>query len=142
MTELRDALMRDLGRAGVDTSALTLVVRPYSGRYLGRYLFAESKAYVYACEDRDGRRPRPYCLLLETAIHEAAHHLMSLCGPVARGETHSGEFWRIYYKYIGRAEELGLFDPPYRSAVRPFLTRRGGRCTIRRTQERRHAART
>ena len=106
---MRDAILGDLRRIGVDVDTMTLEVRPYHSRYFGRYLFDRSKVFVYIYADKERRVPRPYGDVLETAIHEATHHMISRDRTVAKGETHNREFHERFRRYMRHAAGLGLF---------------------------------
>ena len=108
---IRDTLIKDLKRIGVDVDSMTLEVRPYHSRYFGRYLFDRSKVFVYIYADKTKRKLRPYVEVLETAIHEATHHMISREKAVARGETHNQEFHEKFKKYMRLAARLGLLKP-------------------------------
>ena len=114
---IHDILLKDLKRIGIDVDSMTLEVRPYHSRCFGRYLFDRCKVFVYIYADKTKRRPRPYKEVLETAIHEATHHMISLDKVVARDETHNGEFRERYGHYMKRAAKLGLLNPK-RKAVK------------------------
>ena len=108
---IHDALIKDLKRIGVDVDSMTLEVRPYHSRCFGRYLFDRCKVFVYIYADKAKRTLRPYEEVLETAIHEATHHMISLDKWVVKGEVHDKEFQERYDKYMRFAANLGLFEP-------------------------------
>ena len=108
--KIHDCLLQDLQSIGIDTSKITLVVRPFHKRFYGRYLFNERKMYIYIYKDKEQYELRPYVDTLKTAIHEAVHHIMGLERPLHRGETHGQEFYDRYNLYISFADELGLLD--------------------------------
>ena len=114
---IHDTLIKDLKRIGVDVDSMTLEVRPYHSRCFGRYIFDRSKVFVYIYADKAKRMMRPYGELLETAIHEATHHMVSRDRTVKRGEAHDREFNRRYGKYMKFAAKLGLLKPK-RKAVK------------------------
>ena len=110
MTEkLQECLTKDLHLTGIDTDSVTLLVRPFHSRYLGRYLFPERRVYVYQYADRGLTKRRDYRDLLETAIHEGTHHMMNIDGMNAKGLAHGEEFYLRYKKYMDTAKEKGLF---------------------------------
>ena len=105
---LHETLLRDLKRIGIDVDSMTLAVRPYHSRYHGRYLFDVSKIFVYIYVDKTKHKQRTYEEVLETAIHEATHHMISRERTVTRGETHNNEFKERYGRYMKSALKLGL----------------------------------
>jgi len=110
---LYQSLVEDLLAVGIDVESMTLVVRPFHSRYHGRYLFDKRKAYVYAYEDKGCTRPRHYCDVLETAIHEGVHHMMNLAGVNAKGQAHGDEFCNACDHYMLAAKKMGLSDKTF-----------------------------
>ena len=108
--KLYDSLLKDLKSIGIDTSDMTIVLRPFHKRFHGRYLFNERKMFLYIYQDKEQNNLRPYIDTLKTAIHESVHHIMGLKQVMHKDITHGKEFHALYDLFISFADELGLLD--------------------------------
>jgi hypothetical protein len=82
---LFDSLRYDLHIIGVPLD-FTLILKPYSKKYYGRYDPNTRKLVLYLFEDEKCTTMRAYEEILKTAIHEATHHYQWF---------HSSKFKRI-----------------------------------------------
>lgn len=104
MQELHSRLIKDLSKVGVKTD-FTLVLRPYSKTYYGRYDPNKNVVTLYVYQDPTLNRMYSYETLLLTLIHEAVHCIQWHDNSFVRvrGIMHDEEFYRLYGRYSDRA---------------------------------------
>ena len=107
---LKELLLADLVTVGIDIDNLTFDLRPYHSRFLGQYDFPKKKAVVYVYINKEKTQMRSYASLLDTALHEGAHHTMNFETTVMRGNEHPQRFYDLYNRYIKIARRKKLFN--------------------------------
>lgn len=111
MQELRDRLLKDLRVLGIKNE-FTLILRPYSKTYFGRFDPNTKEIVLYVHMDSECKRQYPYSELLDTAIHEAVHSIQWSDENFVRvkGVMHNPEFYKLYNHYSGKAKALQLLE--------------------------------
>lgn len=101
-------LKRDLEKVGLPTD-MVITLKGYSKTYEGRYIPSSREIILYQTT-KDGS-PISYSQVLDTAIHEAVHHIQWSTPDFTRykGVMHDPEFWQMYATYKEKAEKEGLF---------------------------------
>lgn len=95
-------LIRDLRLLGIDTDGFTLLLKPFSKSYYGRYKVQIKQIVVYIYSDKDCKNLIPYDRLFETTLHEAIHHIQWSSKDFKRikGVMHNKEFYLLYNRYL------------------------------------------
>lgn len=96
--ELRTKLLNDLRALNINTDGMTLVVKPYSKSYNGRYFPKDNRIFLYAYRDPNRTCMYPYSRLMKTLLHEVVHFIQWNDPEYVRvkGIMHNEEFYRIY----------------------------------------------
>ena len=96
--ELRTKLLNDLRELNINTDGMTLVVKPYSKSFYGRYYPKDNRIFLYAYKDPERTCMYPYNQLMKTLLHEMVHFIQWNDPEYVRvkGIMHNEEFYRIY----------------------------------------------
>ena len=96
--ELRTKLLNDLRALNINTDGMTLVVKPYSKSFYGRYYPKDNRIFLYAYKDPERTCMYPYNQLMKTLLHEVVHFIQWNDPEYVRvkGIMHNEEFYRIY----------------------------------------------
>lgn len=96
--ELRTKLLNDLGALNINTDGMTLVVKPYSKSFYGRYYPKDNRIFLYAYKDPERTCMYPYNQLMKTLLHEVVHFIQWNDPEYVRvkGVMHNAEFHKIY----------------------------------------------
>lgn len=113
--ELKTRLLSDLSHINMPVDEVSLVIRPYSKTYYGRYFpvyddkRVKPKIYLYPYENTE-EDLLSYDIILQTAIHEFCHHIQYASGSFVRnkGVMHDTQFWKLYNHYEERAKRYQL----------------------------------
>lgn len=94
----------------------TLMIKPYSKSFYGRYFLKDNRIVVYLYRDKDKPTPYNYKELFKTLIHECCHHIQYTGENYIRrkGIMHDSDFWRLYNHYIDEAIEKGILKDGHR----------------------------
>lgn len=114
--DLRNRILSDFTALGLPIHEVTLVFRPYSKTYYGRYYPTEdesrqkAKVAIYPYELNGDFMD--YGLIMSTGIHELCHHIQYTCGYYVRrkGVMHNTNFWKLYNHYMLKAYQLGIIQ--------------------------------
>ena len=106
MNALKERILNDLIKIGIDTKGFELVLRPFSKSYYGRYLPKTQKVFVYVYADKELNNLYPYNQLFRTVLHEVVHHIQWSDPEYVRikGVMHNTEFYRLYNKLLRKHE--------------------------------------
>ena len=83
---------------------VSLILRPYSKTYYGRYFPDSSRIFIYPYNDEDGNF-MSFTSILCTTIHEMVHHIQHQDPNFKRqkGIMHDPKFWELYNHFLDRA---------------------------------------
>lgn len=111
--ELLNRLTKDLESIQLPVNEVDLHIRPFSSTYYGRYYpsvddSVRPRIFIYPYRNKQGGM-YPYSQVLNTAIHEMVHHLQHSDSSFVRvkGVMHDPTFWKLYSRYISKAEKIG-----------------------------------
>lgn len=115
--QLQKRLYQDLHTIGVlpisplnGKPKISLIVKPYSKIYYGRFVVKSNKMFVYVFKDKECNNLYSYSHILKTAIHEAIHAKQHNSPNYVRyvGVMHDKQFYDYYNFYTKRAIRLKL----------------------------------
>lgn len=109
MNELKERIMNDLARIGIDIRS-PIILRPYSKTLWGYYDVDKDKIIVYAYSNKMKTRFVHYDIVFRTVLHEYVHRLQRNCAGWKRykGVMHDKDFWRLYNTLVNLAVKGGI----------------------------------
>lgn len=106
MDKLKETLLNDLTKRGLDISTVDLIIKEFSSSYYGRYYpsvnsSVKPRIIIYPFKTKDLVEMYDYGDILNTVIHEFCHHLQYMNPNFVRkrGIMHDTEFWNLYNNY-------------------------------------------
>lgn len=96
-------LLSDARRVGIDTTSLSLHIKPYSKMRWGTYNPKDNSITLYVFLNEKGKLPQ-YKKLLAFFIHECVHYTQWNDPEFIRykGIMHNAEFYSLYEKFMMR----------------------------------------